>query len=63
MSWGDWLVIDQEKLKVPNVGIRRNATKIRLENNSIPSDVNLSPDIKSLNRAAIINLRNFTYLH
>ena len=39
-------IIDQEKLKVPNVGIRRNATKIRLENNSIPSDVNLSPDIK-----------------
>ena len=39
-------IVDQEKLKVPNVGIRRNATKIRLENNSIPSDVNLSPDIK-----------------
>ena len=39
-------VVDQEKLKVPNLGIRRNATKIRLEDNSLPSDSQLSPDTK-----------------
>ena len=33
---------DQEKLKVPNVGIRRNATKIRLEDNNKPATSTLN---------------------
>ena len=36
-------ITDQEKIKVPNVGIRRNATKIRLESNSLPENTQLSP--------------------
>ena len=39
-------LVDQEKLKIPNIGTRRNATKIRLETNSLPQGANLSPDIK-----------------
>ena len=35
-------ITDQEKIKVPNVGIRRNATKIRLESNSLPEGAQLS---------------------
>ena len=37
---------DQEKIKIPNIGNRRNATKIRIENNSLPLNANLSPDVK-----------------
>jgi hypothetical protein len=37
---------DQEKVKMPNVGIRRNATKIRLEDNNLPVGVSLSPELK-----------------
>ena len=36
-------LVDQEKIKIPNVGIRRNATKIRLESNSLPENTQLSP--------------------
>jgi hypothetical protein len=35
-------LVDQEKMKVPNVAIRRNATKIRLENNSKPATSTLN---------------------
>jgi len=35
-------LVDQEKIKVPNVGTRRNATKIRLESNSLPEGAQLS---------------------
>ena len=35
-------LVDQEKMKVPNVGTRRNATKIRLEDNYIPEGSQLS---------------------
>ena len=35
-------LVDQEKLKVPNIGIRRNATKIRLEDNNKPATSTLN---------------------
>ena len=39
---------DQEKLKVPNVGPnRRNATKIRIEDNSLATGTVLSPDVRN----------------
>ena len=39
-------LVDQEKVKIPNIGIRRNATKIRLENNSLPENAQLDPEQK-----------------
>ena len=39
---------DQEKLRVPNVGPnRRNATKIRIEDNSLAVGTALSPDVRN----------------
>jgi hypothetical protein len=39
---------DQEKLKVPNVGPnRRNATKIRIEDNTLAVGTSLSPDVRN----------------
>lgn len=35
-------LVDQEKIKIPNIGFQRNATKIRLENNFIPQGRTLS---------------------
>tara|TARA_B100001939_G_scaffold337829_1_gene342675 strand:- start:3051 stop:7667 length:4617 start_codon:yes stop_codon:yes gene_type:complete len=39
-------LVDQEKFRVPNVGFRRSATKIRLESNSLPDNAQLSPTQK-----------------
>jgi len=39
---------DQEKLRVPNVGPnRRNATKIRIEDNTLAAGTSLSPDVRN----------------
>ena len=41
-------LVDQEKLKVPNVGPnRRNATKIRIEDNTLKTGTALSPDVRN----------------
>src|SRR6056300_195648 len=41
-------ISDQEKLKVPNVGPnRRNATKIRIEDNTLAVGTSLSPDVRN----------------
>tara|TARA_Y100001937_G_scaffold128054_1_gene202255 strand:- start:2866 stop:6549 length:3684 start_codon:yes stop_codon:yes gene_type:complete len=41
-------VVDQEKLKVPNVGPnRRNATKIRIEDNTLKTGTALSPEVRN----------------
>ena len=41
-------LVDQEKLKVPNVGPnRRNATKIRIEDNTLKTGTSLSPDVRN----------------
>ena len=41
-------LVDQEKLKVPNVGpSRRNATKIRIEDNTLKTGTALSPEVRN----------------
>jgi len=41
-------LVDQEKIKVPNVGPnRRNATKIRIEDNTLKTGTALSPDVRN----------------
>jgi hypothetical protein len=41
-------LVDQEKLKVPNVGpSRRNATKIRIEDNTLKTGTALSADVRN----------------
>jgi hypothetical protein len=41
-------LVDQEKLKVPNVGpSRRNATKIRIEDNILKTGTSLSPEVRN----------------
>ena len=41
-------VVDQAKLRVPNVGPnRRNATKIRIEDNTLKVGTSLSPDVRN----------------
>ena len=41
-------VVDQAKLRVPNVGpSRRNATKIRIEDNTLKVGTSLSPDVRN----------------
>ena len=41
-------LVDQEKLKVPNVGpSRRNATKIRIESNTLKTGTALSPEVRN----------------
>jgi hypothetical protein len=41
-------VVDQAKLRVPNVGPnRRNATKIRIESNTLKTGTALSPDVRN----------------
>jgi len=41
-------LVDQEKIRVPNVGpSRRNATKIRIEDNTLKVGTALSPDVRN----------------
>jgi len=41
-------LVDQEKMRMPNVGPnRRNATKIRIEDNSLKVGTTLSPDVRN----------------